>query len=214
MRTNGLWVLWCFAAISGGTAVAEPVKALDKPAPTEREHSGFYARTGFGASMFEGVGSSSGERLRGGIGIDVALGASLTKSLVLYGEMFAVDEIAIMSSHHGAVALGPGIAIWLPYGTYVSASAMRIWVSESEWIPNRMGSSAREWVANGKGFGSSFAVGKDVKPARWNSARMGFALHGLLGRMSCARECSDPVEPRPSKWTTRGGMLSMSITFN
>jgi hypothetical protein len=166
--------------------------------------------------VLDGVDPTSYDgRVEAGAAVDVALGGSISRFLVLYGEVLAIDTIGLMQAHYGAAGIGPGVAVWLPHGTYVSASAMKIWMSESRWIPNHTGSSEREWVAIGTGYGSSFAIGKDLGSTRWsNDVRKSVALHGFIGRLSCTSACVESGDMKPTPWTTRGAMLSASITFH
>jgi hypothetical protein len=163
--------------------------------------------------MFDGIASPSSGNASPAAGFDLALGGSLTRKLVVYGEVFAFDNVAIMHAHYAATGLGPGLAVWLPHDAYISASVTRLWMSQSKWIPNSTGSSDRDWDAFGKGYGASFAIGKEWGTKR-EDVTAGLALQGFVGRLRCASGCSDPDEMRPSAWSTRGAMLAVSATFN
>lgn len=168
----------------------------------------------FGPGLFDGVGSSSSDGVHGAAGFDLALGASLGRSLVVYGEVFAFDNIGFMQAHYAATGVGPGIAVWLPHQAFIGVSAMRLWMSESNWIPNSSGSSKREWDAIGKGFGASAVIGREWRTRRSANLTSGLALHGFIGRLRCASGCTELDDMRPSAWTTRGAMLAASFTFN
>lgn len=209
MRTIGL-IATLGALLWTGRASAEP--STSEAPPAAREHHGLFARAELGEVVFAGVPTNS--HTQAGAGFDLAVGGALNQRIVLYGEVFAYDQFALMSAHYGATGIGPGASVWLSHGIYVSASALWLRLAKSEWIPNDRGDSDREWVVLGRGLGASASIGKDWRSPKHPSLDVGLAVHAFAGRLRCTSACMNESDMPASAWTAKGGLVALALSFN
>lgn len=180
--------------------------------PQAHTHHGVFLRLMLGPAGFDTqatMGSDKFEVQGGGAGLGLAVGAAVTRNIVIYGEVF--DDVAVGptlkmndqtvgttndNTAAGVVGFGPGIAYFFDSDFYVSTTfaASRIQVEQNN-----------QAVAHSDtGFGVSAMVGKQW----WVSDGWGAGLTAQLFVGSI------PDGQANTSWSTAGAMLAFSATYH
>ena len=153
------------------------------------------------------TGTSSRQSLQyayqgGGIGLGFAVGSALSRSVVLYGQVFQdyAQGSLVMSNGHDAFpagginarfdGVGPGVAYYFPSDLYLGASLLFTELS----FPS----------GGGSGLGASVIVGKEFRVS--DSWGLGLAAQAFVG--------SNSTPDGLLWWAGGGAMLAFSASYN
>jgi len=178
--------------------------------PLAHVHHGFFFRGLLGPGGFRAsasIGPDSYEVSGGGGGLSLALGGSVSPSLVVYGELFGDSaqnptftqngmSSSSTNASAGVAGIGPGIAYYFPSNFYIGGTlaASRISVQQNN----------QEVAHSDTGIGVSLHAGYEW----WVSDNwgLGIALQLYGG--------SIPDGQANTNWKTAGAALAFSATYN
>jgi hypothetical protein len=184
--------------------------------PLARTHHGVFLRLSLGPAGFDTettIGTDKYSVSGGGGGFGLAVGYAVTRSLIVYGEVF--DDVAVgptvkmndttistMGQDYsaGVVGFGPGVAYYFPSNFFVGGTlaVSRLTVQQNN----------QEVAHSGNGFGVSGMVGREW----WVSENWGLGLAAQLYVGSIPDNGGSSGSS--TTWTTAGAMLGFSATYN
>ena len=206
-------VLFAWLAVAPVLAVAPALARADAPTPdpTARRHVGFFLR------MDLGVGYLGSSAVAGGVETSVvglsipfgiAIGGAVTENLILAGDLWGVSGFSptysvggtpttVGASGFGMGGLGVNVTWYLmPANVYLSATPS---LGGVRWTRGGETSSGR------LGFGLKTGVGKEW----WLGDHWGLGVAAWLLLGVNSGNGADPPT-----WTTVGGSLAVSATYN
>jgi hypothetical protein len=188
------------------------------PRRTVETHDGFYLRMFLGFGYMQSHASVLGntEKLYGpAYAFDLALGGAVAENLIVFGELALINVDSPTVSFAGTSAtgggasvdhagVGPGVAYYLmPLNLYLSGAVIfgRVQVQDK---------SSNDVVGQTKvGVGLNLVAGKEW----WVSANwgLGVALHFMVATNT---DSSSDLTPSSTRFTTTGGTIAFSATYN
>jgi hypothetical protein len=191
--------------------------------PLARTHHGLFLRFSLGPAGFDAESTIAGSKVSvsgGGGGFGLALGAAVTPSLIVYGEVF--DDVATGPTvkmndmttstagsdvSAGVVGFGPGLAYYFPSNFFVGGTLAFSQLT----VQQRSGVTTQNVANSDTGFGVSAMVGKEW----WVSDSWGLGIVGQLYVGSIPDHVGNLNGGRTDiSWTTAGAMLGFSATYN
>lgn len=174
----------------------------------ESRHDGFFLRFQVGPGYMSMTVDRDLEIHGGGGSLGIAMGGTIARNLILYGELVSQSAFEPTWSEgrldsverNAALAyggFGPGLAYYLPANFYLSASMLlgrlKVEVPRADEFRSDIGLTGR------------FSLGKEW----WVSRNWGLGLAGILdvGRMGGGEVSKDPLG-------VRNASLAFSATFN
>lgn len=212
-----LAVLTLATVIGSGRALAHPT---DQSGGGVHEHDGLYLRflVGMGATTMSARGEDPELRISGaGLGLSFALGGTVARNLVLFGELVGSTAIepelrsgdsvrrTPPDTTAGIFGLGLGLGYYLPHNLYLTGT-----FALSRVEIDLAGDDQPERAARSRfGPGLSLVFGKEWWVSRnWG---LGVAAQLYLARMKDLQGDAGTVAPT---WRARGVNLMFSATFN
>ena len=221
MRTSVKLLIVACGVVFG--APAAHAQAAQPPSPggiqqvgdlDAHTHHGVFLRALIGPAGFDMSNSTGGNSVSvqgGGGGFGLAIGGAISRSLVIYGEVF--DDVAVgpsitengqnlgtagSNTSAGVIGFGPGLAYFFPSDLYLSATfaASQISIEQNN---QQIGKS-------GTGFGISAMIGKQW----WVSDGWGLGIAAQFFGGSIP----DSSSSNSSTWATGGAMLAFSATYH